>query len=84
MNEKSLIERIQVSLDSIRPYLNADGGDIEIIEVTEANVLKVKLLGACENCKMSYQTMQAGVEEVVMKAVPEITGIEAINQLLQK
>lgn len=74
-----LKERVDKALDSIRPHLAVDGGDVEIVEVTDDMVLKIKWLGNCENCFMSVMTMKAGIEEVVKTQVPEIKGVVAIN-----
>ena len=77
-----LHNKVQSSLDSIRPFLIADGGDIEIVEITEDNILKVSLLGNCENCRMSFSTMKAGVEASVIREVPEIKEIVVINRIV--
>jgi len=74
-----LLARIEASLSSIRPYLEADGGDIEIVDMTDDNVLQVKLTGACQTCPMSPTTMKAGVEEAIRAAIPEIMAVQAIN-----
>ena len=74
----TLIQRVEQSLDSIRPYLQADGGDIKVIGVTENMVLQLKLLGNCEDCPMSFMTMKAGVEQAVKNAVPEILRVETV------
>lgn len=76
MNE--IHKRVQDALETIRPYLHADGGDIELVEVTADNLVKVRLRGACSSCHLSYQTMKTGVEMVVRKAVPEITEVVAV------
>ena len=75
----SLLERVEAALDSIRPYLEADGGNVSIEEITPDNVVRLKLLGSCGSCPMSIMTLKAGIEQAIMKAVPEITSIEAIN-----
>ena len=75
----NLIERVDQALESIRPYLIADGGDVAIEEITEEKVVRLKLLGNCGSCKMSFMTMKAGIEQAIMKAVPEITAVEAVN-----
>ena len=67
-----LRKRVDKALDKIRPYLVADGGNIEVVELTDDLVLKVQLTGACEGCPFSMQTMKAGVEMTVKKEVPEI------------
>jgi Fe-S cluster biogenesis protein NfuA len=78
LNKTELIERVEKSLDSIRPYLAADGGDIKVIDITAAFVVKLKLLGNCESCPMSYMTMKTGVEETIKKAVPEVKAVETV------
>jgi Fe-S cluster biogenesis protein NfuA len=75
----SLLERVEAALDSIRPYLETDGGNVSVEEITPEGVVRLKLLGSCGSCPMSIMTLKAGIEGAVMKAVPEITGIEAIN-----
>ncbi len=80
--DNQLIERIDKALDSIRPHLAVDGGNVEIVEVTTDMQLKIKWLGNCENCFMSMMTMKAGIEQVVIAQVPEIKSVEAINGVL--
>jgi Fe-S cluster biogenesis protein NfuA len=81
MNNTSpeLIERIETALDQIRPYLEADGGNVALHEITEDMVVKLKLLGACGSCPMSIMTLKAGVEQALKRAIPEINSVEAIN-----
>lgn len=74
-----LKNQIETALDTIRPYLEADGGNVRIVELTEDNVLKIELLGSCGSCPMSTMTLKAGVEEAIKKAIPEITRVEAVN-----
>ena len=71
--------KIEAALNSIRPYLEADGGNVKINELTEDNLLKLEFIGACGSCPMSTMTFKAGVEEAIKKAVPEIKSIEVIN-----
>ena len=75
----NLTEQVEQALETIRPFLLADGGDVAIEEITADKVVKLKLLGNCGSCKMSFMTMKAGIEQAIMKAVPEITGVVAIN-----
>lgn len=75
----NLTQRIEASLDSIRPYLEADGGNVKINQITSDNVVKLEFVGACGTCPMSTMTFKAGVEEAIKKAVPEVTRIEVIN-----
>ena len=72
------LEKIEVALQSIRPYLQKDGGDVEFIELTTDNIVKVKLLGACINCDMSAMTLKAGIEESIKNVVPEIKEVIAV------
>jgi Fe-S cluster biogenesis protein NfuA len=65
-------ERVQKALERVRPYLQSDGGDIDLVEVTEDMTVKVKLKGACHGCPFSMQTLKAGVEQAIIKEVPEI------------
>lgn len=74
-----LLQKVESALDSIRPYLEADGGNVSVEEITSDNVVKLKLLGACGSCPMSIMTLKAGIEEAIKKSVPEITGVEAVN-----
>ena len=71
--------RINDVLAKIRPYLEADGGDISLIEITDDLVIKVKLLGACDGCPFSFQTLKAGVEQALRKEIPEIQEVVAVN-----
>lgn len=75
----SLLENVEAALDTIRPYLLTDGGNVSVEEITPDGVVKLKLLGACGSCPMSIMTLKAGIEEAIKKAVPEITAVEAIN-----
>ncbi len=74
-----LIERIEMALDHIRPHLAADGGNIEVVDISEDKIVKIKWLGNCQGCTMSTMTMRAGVEETLKREVPEVEGVEAIN-----
>lgn len=74
-----LYPRVLAALDKIRPYLEADGGDVRIVDISDENVVTIELLGACGSCPMSTMTMKAGVEEAVKREVPEIKAVEAIN-----
>ena len=79
MNVEELTKKIEASLDSIRPYLKADGGDVKVSEVTPEYVVKLEFMGTCGNCSMSTMTFKAGVEAAIKRDVPEIKGIEVIN-----
>lgn len=75
----SMQNKIEDALDTIRPFLKKDGGDVEIVSV-EDGLLKLRLLGNCSNCEMSNMTMTAGIEEAIKRAVPQITSVVAINE----
>jgi len=75
----SLLEQVEAALDTIRPYLETDGGNVSVEEITPDHIVRLKLLGACGSCPMSIMTLKAGIEQAIKKAVPEIAGIEAIN-----
>lgn len=68
-----------MALDTIRPYLEADGGNVKVIGLTEEMVLQLELTGTCSSCPMSTMTLKAGVEEAIKKAIPEISKVEAVN-----
>ncbi|GIV36229.1 MAG: NifU family protein [Cyclobacteriaceae bacterium] len=82
MKQKKLLQRIEESLSSIRPYLEADGGDVRVLRITDDNILQLEFLGACSSCPMSSMTFRAGVEEAIKKAAPEIKAIEVVNLTL--
>ncbi|MBE0418400.1 MAG: NifU family protein [Coriobacteriia bacterium] len=71
-------ERVEKSLERIRPALQADGGDVELVEVTEDGVVKVRLVGACRGCPMSQLTLANGVERVIKEDVPEVVRVEPV------
>jgi len=74
-----ITKRIEKALLNIRPYLQADGGDISLVEVSPEMVVKVRLIGACHGCPFSLQTLKAGVEQSLMKEVPEIKAVIAAD-----
>ena len=74
-----MVERVEVALEKIRPFLVADGGDVKVLEVTKDMVVRLELLGACETCPMSAMTMKAGIEEVIKREIPEIHSVVAVN-----
>ncbi|WP_066633595.1 NifU family protein [Labilibacter marinus] len=79
MENNNRFKIIEDALEEIRPYLKADGGDISLVDVSEDLVVKVKLLGACVDCPMSYQTMKNGIEQVVKKAMPNVKEVLAVD-----
>jgi len=73
-----LEQQVQEALDKIRPALQRDGGDVELVEVTDDGIVKVKLQGACGGCPMSQMTLKMGIEKVVKQSVPQIKSVEAV------
>ena len=81
IKDKKILSKIEVALDEIRPFLEADGGDINFIELTDNWVVKVKLVGACSSCNISMMTLKNGVEMAVKRAVPEVKEVIEISSL---
>jgi len=83
VTEKSeLIERVDAALESVRPHLKVDGGNVEVVGVTEDMMVQIKWMGNCENCNMSTMTLRAGIEEAVRSKIPEIKGVVAMNGIV--
>ena len=80
MAENNVIkEKVLKALERVRPYLQSDGGDIQLVEVTKDNIVKVKLQGACHGCPYSVQTLKAGVEQALIQEVPEIKSVVSVD-----
>jgi len=73
-----LMAKVQQALDEIRPAIQMDGGDVELVDITEDGVAQVRMVGACGGCPMSLVTLQAGIERIIKRKVPAITGVQAI------
>jgi len=71
-------EKVEKALDKVRPSLQADGGDVELIGVDDKGVVKVKLTGACGGCPMATMTLKRGIEKTLKEEVPEVTAVEAV------
>lgn len=71
-------EQVLEALEKIRPALQRDGGDIELVDVEENGIVKVRLTGACHGCPMSQMTLKSGVERIVKQMVPEVSAVEAV------
>jgi len=78
-NKQEIVQRTKAALAQIRPFLEEDGGDVKLIEVTDDLVARVEFKGTCIHCSMNTMTFRAGVQDTIRKAVPEIAGVEAIN-----
>jgi len=71
-------EQVQKTLNDVRPSLQADGGDVELVNVSEDGVVKVRLKGACQGCPMSQMTLSNGIEKYLKKQIPDVTKVEAV------
>lgn len=74
-------EQVLKALEQMRPFLQADSGDVELIEVSEDGIVKVKLTGACKTCPMSVMTLRAGIERSLMREVPGIRRVESVSDI---
>jgi Fe-S cluster biogenesis protein NfuA len=72
-------EKVEKALEKIRPHLKADGGDVELVEVTPDGIVKVRLKGACGSCPMAAMTLQMGITRVLKQEVPEIKDVQAVE-----
>ena len=73
-----IIDKIELALNSMRPFLQADGGDVELVEVTTDMEVRLRLMGNCSSCEMSHMTMKAGIENGLKSAIPQISRVVAI------
>lgn len=74
-----MLQKVQAVLDQVRPMLQRDGGDVELIEVTADNIVKVKLQGACGSCPMSTMTLKMGIEKAIKEQIPEIVEVQQVR-----
>jgi Fe-S cluster biogenesis protein NfuA len=77
-NKESLRSKVLDALDQLRPFLHADGGDMELIDITDDAIVQVRMLGSCSDCSMSQMTIKGGLEEAIKMAAPELRGVEAV------
>ena len=80
-NKAAMLEKIDAALNDVRPFLRVDGGDVEVVDITDDMVVQVKWMGMCQNCSMSVMTMKAGIEQAIKSKMPEINSVVAINGL---
>jgi Fe-S cluster biogenesis protein NfuA len=78
MNEM-MREKVEIALNSMRPFLQADGGDVELVDITEEMEVQLRLTGNCSSCNISHITMKAGIENGIKNAIPEITRVIAVS-----
>ena len=76
-----MIDKVNLAIDQLRPFLHADGGDMELIDITADYVVRVRLLGACKDCSMSTMTLKAGLEDAIRAAAPEVKAVVAVDEL---
>jgi Fe-S cluster biogenesis protein NfuA len=74
-----LLDRINHALHTVRPHLQADGGDVEVVGVTDDMQVHIRWLGMCESCSMSGMTLQAGISEAIRSKIPEVSAVLAVN-----
>ncbi len=79
----TLLQRVDQALDGIRPHLAVDGGNVEVVEVTDDLRVKIRWIGNCESCSMSAMTLRAGLEQAIKGAVPEIKEVVPVNGVQQ-
>jgi Fe-S cluster biogenesis protein NfuA len=79
MERAELEQKIEIALNSMRPFLQADGGDVELVDVTDEMEVQLRLTGNCSSCNMSHMTMRAGIENGLKSAIPQITRVIAVN-----
>ena len=73
----TLMEKVEAALQKVRPSLQADGGDVQLVDVDANGLVKVKLMGACGGCPMSQMTLKMGIEKVLKQNIPEVTSVES-------
>jgi Fe-S cluster biogenesis protein NfuA len=79
LNKQELKIKVNEAIEQLRPFLHADGGDMELVDITDEAVVQVRLLGSCSDCSMSMMTLKAGLEDAVKKIAPEIQSVEAVQ-----
>jgi Fe-S cluster biogenesis protein NfuA len=79
LNKEEISGKVNEAIEQLRPFLHADGGDMELVEITDEAVARVRLLGTCSDCSMSVMTLKAGLEEAVKIMAPEIVSVEAVD-----
>ena len=77
-NKEEVRSKVLGALDQLRPFLHADGGDMELIDITDDAIVQVRLLGSCSDCSMSQMTIRGGLEEALKMAAPELKGVVAV------
>jgi Fe-S cluster biogenesis protein NfuA len=76
---QAIFDKVETALNTVRPYLEADGGNVKIVEITDDMTVKLEFVGACGSCPMSTMTFKAGLEDTIRRTVPEIQNVVALN-----
>ena len=76
--QTAMKEKVEAALAQVRPMLQRDGGDVELVEITDDGIAKVRLQGACQGCPMAQMTLQMGIERVLKEMVPDIKSVQAV------
>ena len=79
LNKTELKIKVNEAIEQLRPFLHADGGDMELVDITDDAIVQVRLLGSCSDCSMSMMTLKAGLEDAVKKIAPEIQAVQAVQ-----
>jgi Fe-S cluster biogenesis protein NfuA len=80
-SDLSLLNKVNQAIEQLRPFLHADGGDMELVEITPDFIVKVRMKGACKDCSMSAMTLKAGLEDAIKIAAPEVKSVQAVDEL---
>jgi Fe-S cluster biogenesis protein NfuA len=80
-SDLSLLNKVIQAIEQLRPFLHADGGDMELVEITPDFIVKVRMKGACKDCSMSAMTLKAGLEDAIKIAAPEVKAVQAVDEL---
>lgn len=78
--DPALVQRVEDALNQLRPYLEADRGDVTLLEITDDMIVRLRFLGACSSCSMSAMTLKAGIEQTILRMVPEIKSVVAVEE----
>ena len=78
-NKKVVLEKVDIGLAKVRPFLNSDGGDVKVVNLSDDGVLTLEFLGNCSSCSMSNMTFKSGIEENILQEAPEITSVQVTN-----
>ncbi len=79
MNKEEVLSKVNIGLEKVRPFLQSDGGDVKIIELSDEGVLTLEFLGNCSSCSMSNMTFKSGIEENVLREAPEVKLVKVTN-----